>query len=385
MDLIYSFDPERFYLGALCKRGHCWPGTQQSLRRVYIDRNGWKVNNCVACRSPRDWWLLPFVDCEAMGMPAGSRLGKLCKAGHRWNGLDASIKDRFNKCPDCERARKSSKEALAVNKQWREKNREIISQKLRDKYYALKEDPNEFKKLRERHRAAMARMRAKNGRASRGKHSTGEVLPVFPGLKGADAVKARQMVSRGHSPEDARIIVTEYQQLWNAIKAIKPVAVAELVRQEQRRYWEENPEERLALERERARERARWLHENDPDYRLYHRQKSKRRKAQMRNSVALQVSAKQIRARFAQFDHCCAYCGAIGEDLHIEHVVPISKGGPHALGNIIPACRACNFSKRDHDAEEWYRAQDFYSELRWRKICRVLGWHKSAVGQLALL
>lgn len=385
MDLIYSYDPERFELGTLCKRGHCWPGTQQSLRSIYIDQNGRKVNNCVACKSPRDWWLLPFVDCEAMGMPAGSRLGKLCKAGHRWNGLDASIKDRFNKCPDCERARKSSKEAIAVNKQWREKNREIISQKSKDKYLAIKEDPCELKKLRQRHRAAVARMRAKNGRPSRGKHSTGEVLPVFPGLKGIHARKARQLVSQGHSPEKARILVFELESLWNAIKAIKPVTVAELVRQEQRRYWDENPKAEADAKREAKRIYSRWKFLTDPEYRLYHRQKSKQRKAQMRNSVALQVSAKQIRARFAQFDHRCAYCGAIGEDLHIEHVVPISKGGPHALGNIIPACRSCNFSKFDNDVEEWYRAQDFYSELRWRKICRVLGWHKSAVGQLALL
>jgi len=42
-------------------------------------------------------------------------------------------------------------------------------------------------------------------------------------------------------------------------------------------------------------------------------------------------------------------------------------------------------SKFDHEVESWYRSQPFFSELRWRKICRVLNWDRSAVGQLALL
>jgi len=40
MDLVYTFDPGRFHLGTLCKRGHRWPGTDQSLRRTFIDKRG---------------------------------------------------------------------------------------------------------------------------------------------------------------------------------------------------------------------------------------------------------------------------------------------------------------------------------------------------------
>jgi 5-methylcytosine-specific restriction endonuclease McrA len=167
-------------------------------------------------------------------------------------------------------------------------------------------------------------------------------------------------------------------------KAGKLPTVARLVMNEQRRHWRENPEAKR--EHDPIGDRASWWlkYQTSPELRLYTRQKSKRRKAQMRDSVAIQVSGKEVRARFAEFDHRCAYCGA-GGDLHIEHVVPISRGGGHALGNIVPACESCNYSKRDHDPETWYRKQPFFSELRWRKICRVLGWGKSSVGQLALL
>jgi 5-methylcytosine-specific restriction endonuclease McrA len=31
----------------------------------------------------------------------------------------------------------------------------------------------------------------------------------------------------------------------------------------------------------------------------------------------------------------------------MDHVVPIARGGWHAIGNILPACFSCNSSKRD--------------------------------------
>lgn len=39
----------------------------------------------------------------------------------------------------------------------------------------------------------------------------------------------------------------------------------------------------------------------------------------------------------------CEYCGGPGE--HIEHMVPLSRGGGHAFNNITGSCAACNLSK----------------------------------------
>lgn len=52
------------------------------------------------------------------------------------------------------------------------------------------------------------------------------------------------------------------------------------------------------------------------------------------------------------FDDCCAYCGKealLGED----HLVPLSKGGPRTVLNVIPCCKSCNSSKRDALAQDW--------------------------------
>lgn len=47
----------------------------------------------------------------------------------------------------------------------------------------------------------------------------------------------------------------------------------------------------------------------------------------------------------------CTYCGKPGT--HIDHVVPLAKGGMHSWDNIVLACKTCNLSKRDLDKDEW--------------------------------
>lgn len=56
------------------------------------------------------------------------------------------------------------------------------------------------------------------------------------------------------------------------------------------------------------------------------------------------------RAVFARDGHRCQYCGATAEN--IDHVVPKSRGGPHAWENVVASCRPCNARKRDHLLEE---------------------------------
>lgn len=45
----------------------------------------------------------------------------------------------------------------------------------------------------------------------------------------------------------------------------------------------------------------------------------------------------------------CYLCGAkpVPEDLTLDHVVPLSKGGPHLPENVRVACRHCNAVKHD--------------------------------------
>lgn len=267
------------------------------------------------------------------GEPIGSkfRLGSLCFNGHDWGDTGKSL--RYAKisgaCVICARA-------SALIRQERRKQ----------------QDPQ----FKAKAAAYVRAKRQREGRASRAKHS-----PEWH--------------------EQRRLQFALHQLLRPGMRS---PSVAQLVYQEQVNYWRLHPEAYKSFDLARKACYHRWRHMTDESYRLYHRQKSKRRKAVMRESVGIQLTGKQIKWRFEQFGHSCAYCGGNG-DLHIEHVVPISKGGTHALGNIIPACKPCNYSKSTKGVETWYRAQPFFTNQRWNKIRRVLGWNTSSVGQLALL
>jgi len=40
----------------------------------------------------------------------------------------------------------------------------------------------------------------------------------------------------------------------------------------------------------------------------------------------------------------CAYCGSI-ENLEVDHIIPVSKGGGNTLDNLQILCRSCNLNK----------------------------------------
>ncbi len=45
------------------------------------------------------------------------------------------------------------------------------------------------------------------------------------------------------------------------------------------------------------------------------------------------------------FGHTCAYCRRRFTRLEQDHVTPLTRGGTHSAGNIVPACRSCNAAK----------------------------------------
>lgn len=53
-----------------------------------------------------------------------------------------------------------------------------------------------------------------------------------------------------------------------------------------------------------------------------------------------------------RFGYCCAYCGADGE-MQQDHALPLSRGGTHEPGNIVPACEPCNKSKGRKTPQEF--------------------------------
>jgi 5-methylcytosine-specific restriction endonuclease McrA len=263
--------------------------------------------------------------------PAVYRLGAPCKRNHLWDEVATLRTVKARHCPLCERI-----DAIDRQKHRRLQNRVGENAKA----------------------AAYKRQARADGRIpSRSKYG----LPYMPT---ADS---------------------ETQAMRKAIRQAGCLSsVAKLVYDQQHEHWQQHPADYRQYNRERSKHNFRWRYMSDPSFRLYHRSKARERKAKEHGSTSLKLSADQLWRRWVQFNHCCAYCGVIG-DLHIEHVIPISKGGEHHLGNIVPACQRCNFSKHTREVQTWYRSQPFFDETRWHHIQSLLAQSQPSFQQLVFL
>jgi 5-methylcytosine-specific restriction endonuclease McrA len=72
------------------------------------------------------------------------------------------------------------------------------------------------------------------------------------------------------------------------------------------------------------------------------------------NSGAEKVTARDLASLFRFQEGRCAYCAVpLGKRKHLDHVVPLSRGGPHALSNLAWSCPRCNNSKGWKVGEEF--------------------------------
>jgi hypothetical protein len=56
---------------------------------------------------------------------------------------------------------------------------------------------------------------------------------------------------------------------------------------------------------------------------------------------------------FERDGHQCVYCGST-EDLELDHVVPVNRGGSNSIDNLATCCKTCNSRKRDMAPAKWF-------------------------------
>lgn len=52
----------------------------------------------------------------------------------------------------------------------------------------------------------------------------------------------------------------------------------------------------------------------------------------------------------------CCNCGS-NENQSVDHIIPLSRGGTHSIGNLMTLCRSCNSSKHARTLMEWRKAK----------------------------
>lgn len=64
------------------------------------------------------------------------------------------------------------------------------------------------------------------------------------------------------------------------------------------------------------------------------------------------VTGKDLARLVRRYGGLCAYCRERPYK-HFDHVIPLSRGGRHGIGNLLPACAPCNLAKGARFLAEW--------------------------------
>jgi 5-methylcytosine-specific restriction endonuclease McrA len=189
-----------------------------------------------------------------------------------------------------------------------------------------------------------------------------------------DVMKARTAAWRVANPEASRAQAKAWREAnperahaasiaWN--RAHPEVMRAVGARQRAKPEVRERARRQTAAWRlanpERVRLNGRRWQQANPDKVLLNIQRRRARKAK---AGIYQITERDWRRLVARFDHRCAYCGE-ARPLTQEHVIPLARGGRHAIGNLLPVCSPCNSSKNQKLLIEW-RAISKVGDDRWR-------------------
>jgi len=57
----------------------------------------------------------------------------------------------------------------------------------------------------------------------------------------------------------------------------------------------------------------------------------------------------------ARDEETCVWCGKKVPEGHLDHILPISKGGTDSLDNLVWSCAACNLERNNKTLREWVK------------------------------
>lgn len=173
-----------------------------------------------------------------------------------------------------------------------------------------------------------------------------------------------------HLRNDAEACSKRCYNLWHkaqnrdriAARRRADYAANRAVEQERSRRWvADNPDKAVAAKiayrvkhRDRVRARNRIIQSRtDPDGTRARLREANRRARKAGNPGSIGVTPRDWLRMVAIYGHRCAYCGQRPPSLTLDHVIPVARGGRHAIGNAVPACSSCNSSKADKFLAVW--------------------------------
>lgn len=188
--------------------------------------------------------------------------------------------------------------------------------------------------------------------------------------RNAEKLNAKRRAEYAKNPE--RTLKTMHDRYWRDPEA-RRAATAE--------WRDKNPEKRKVMSRTwylnnvehaKAVTKARYFANRD-ELLVYSRERSKEHYQKNKDQYYLRSAARRarklgaggnltrgIRKRlFASQNGRCVYCGVVlGTSPHLDHIVPLVRGGAHSDDNVQLLCKPCNLSKGAKMPDEFLKYRD---------------------------
>lgn len=128
-------------------------------------------------------------------------------------------------------------------------------------------------------------------------------------------------------------------------------------RAKNREYYQNNSDAvRLKVKTYRANHKDdhnRWNRDWEKRNPEYARAHAARRRALKRNAPG-KYTQQDIELQYRSQHGLCWWCGKpVGDEYHIDHVIPLKRGGTNDPRNIVISCPVCNLSKGVKLPNEW--------------------------------
>jgi 5-methylcytosine-specific restriction endonuclease McrA len=130
--------------------------------------------------------------------------------------------------------------------------------------------------------------------------------------------------------EEHKEQIAEYKKAWTKANDVRTVSY-------KRAYYEQNREEVIARSKE-------WAENNLEKVKQCKANNNRKRRAAKHASRG-NFTAKEFEELCERYGNRCLSCGSTGVVLEVDHIVPLTRGGPDDIDNIQPLCGTCNRSK----------------------------------------
>lgn len=189
--------------------------------------------------------------------------------------------------------------------------------------------------------------------------------------KAKDGLQSRCKDCKREYRQQNRERFREYQRRY---KQSNHERIAERDRERHREYYQQNRDRIAEKKREYYQQNRDRITERKREYYQQNRERASERTRKWQQANPHKVSAKSSRRRVrkrgtltewdlklsAQWrkvvgEMPCYYCGTTdAEKYHIDHRIPVAKGGDDSWINLVRACEPCNLSKNAKTDAEFF-------------------------------